>query len=370
MNRKQFLKRSLLGLSGVAVLPAAVKASCTTTDCSSLSPSETAGPFPIKSPADLVRENIIGDRNGIPLLIELTILDQNDDCSPLAGVYVDLWHCDADGNYSEYGGTPMQSTNYTGYHFLRGRQTTDVNGKVSFVSVFPGWYQGRAPHIHLEVLDANESVIRTSQIAFEKNVCDTVYASSPYRGEADTLNANDNVFGDSLAGNMYDSISGNNSSGYTLCKSIVVNADGHTTIPSGEVVLSGLSGNWYDPDYDGSGFQVTEVSDVGLSVIFYGYTATGDGDAHWLISGMENAPSRIIQGQSYTLTAYSSYLGNGGSLTQKPVGEDLEEWGTMSVTFDSCDGGTITLSGNNGQSMTFSIEKLASISGLTCEQST
>lgn len=70
-----------------------------------LSPSETAGPFPIKTPSDLVRENIISDRTGVALLITLTIQDQSDGCKPLSGVFVDLWHCDADGNYSEYGGT-------------------------------------------------------------------------------------------------------------------------------------------------------------------------------------------------------------------------------------------------------------------------
>lgn len=236
MNRKEFLKKSLLGLGSLATL-SSTKAetvfsdgfetekstsSCTSTNCNSLSPSETAGPFPIKNPAQLVQENIVGDRDGIALVIELSILDQSNNCEPLANVYVDLWHCDSDGNYSQYGGTRMQQTNYTNKDFLRGRQTTDTYGKVSFISIFPGWYIGRAPHIHLQVLDANNQVIRTTQIAFEKSVCDTVYASSDYNGSADTINANDNVFGDSLEGNMYDSLSGNNAEGYTLCKTIIV----------------------------------------------------------------------------------------------------------------------------------------------------
>lgn len=235
MNRKEFLKRSLLGLGGLSTL-AKAKASvifedgfegvtstvCTPTDCSDLSPGETAGPFPIIDPSSLVRQNIIGNRSGVPLVINLVVLDQSNNCNPLSGVYVDLWHCDADGNYSEYGGTPMQQTNYTGYHFLRGRQTTDSNGRVSFISVFPGWYIGRAPHIHLQVLNASETVIRTTQIAFEKSVCDVVYATTGYHGEADQLNENDNVFSDSLDGNMYDYITGDVNSGYTLCKTIVV----------------------------------------------------------------------------------------------------------------------------------------------------
>lgn len=187
-----------------------------------LSPSETAGPFPIKTPSDLVRENIISDRAGVALLITLTIQDQSDGCKPLSGVFVDLWHCDADGNYSEYGGTQMQSTNYTAKHFLRGRQTTDSNGQASFISIFPGWYSGRAPHIHIEILDANENSIRVTQIAFPKDICDTVYTTSGYKGTADTSNASDNIFSNSLSGNMADSLNGNATQGYTLLKTIVV----------------------------------------------------------------------------------------------------------------------------------------------------
>ncbi|KJD34463.1 intradiol ring-cleavage dioxygenase [Tamlana nanhaiensis] len=240
MKRKDFFKKGLAGLGTIVAVPALLSA-CSTEDSEdikntndsndtgsetdgdcSLSPSETAGPFPIKTPSDLVRENIIGDRSGVALLITLTIQDQSDDCEPLSGVYVDLWHCDAQGDYSEYGGTGMQSTNYTNNHFLRGRQTTDANGQASFISIFPGWYNGRAPHIHIEVLDQNENSIRVTQIAFPKDICDTVYATSDYNGEANTLNESDNVFSDSLDGNMLDSITGNTTDGYTLLKTITV----------------------------------------------------------------------------------------------------------------------------------------------------
>ncbi|WP_423818025.1 hypothetical protein V5739_09785 [Salinimicrobium sp. TIG7-5_MAKvit] len=118
MQRKEFLKNGLFGLGTIVAIPTIV-ASCsknddslipiddesaTTGDCE-LSPSETAGPFPIKTPADLVRENIIGNRSGVPLLITLTVQEESNDCKPLADILVDIWHCDADGNYSEYGGS-------------------------------------------------------------------------------------------------------------------------------------------------------------------------------------------------------------------------------------------------------------------------
>jgi len=74
----------------------------------------------------------------------------------------------------------------------------------------------------LEVLDASEKSIRTTQIAFPKSVCDTVYCTSNYNGEADTLNSSDNVFSNSIDGNMADSVLGNTTDGYTLLKTIVV----------------------------------------------------------------------------------------------------------------------------------------------------
>jgi protocatechuate 3,4-dioxygenase beta subunit len=228
MDRKKFLKKGMMGFGTMLALPAAV--SCESSDGNipdnegtcDVSPAETAGPFPIKSPAELVRENIILDRAGVPLVINLTVQSKSDGCLPFSNVFVDLWHCDADGEYSEYGGTGMQQTDYTDKHFLRGRQTTNTSGEVTFVSIFPGWYPGRAPHIHLEVLDANENSLRVTQIAFPKTVCDEVYDSSIYNGEADTTNERDNVFSDSYTDNMLDSIEGNTTDGYTLTKVINV----------------------------------------------------------------------------------------------------------------------------------------------------
>lgn len=186
------------------------------------SPYETAGPFPIKTPAQLVRENIVVDRKGVPVLITLTINNSDKNCEPLADVLVDIWHCDADGNYSEYGDIPMQKTDYKQQHFLRGRQTTDANGQVSFISIFPGWYQGRAPHVHVKVLDKDEKTLLVSQIAFEEDTVNEIYATEHYRGPADQKNETDNVFSNSLEGNMADSLTGNTNDGYVLQKTLIV----------------------------------------------------------------------------------------------------------------------------------------------------
>lgn len=108
-------------------------------------------------------------------------------------------------------------------HFLRGRQTTDANGKVSFLSVYPGWYNGRAPHIHVEVLSSSSSLLVT-QIAFPENISSVVYASTLYsvNGQADTSNASDNIFANSLSSELA-TVTGNLADGYTLEKIVVVN---------------------------------------------------------------------------------------------------------------------------------------------------
>lgn len=209
-----------MGLGAVVALPSLVVA-CKKDDKVSYdgpcpeSPDETEGPFPIKTPAQLVLQNIVSDRTGVALLMTLTVQDQSNGCAPLEGVVVDVWHCDKDGNYSQY-------NNFTSANFLRGRQTTDANGQVSFISIFPGWYSGRAPHIHVEVLSADGSSLKVSQIAFPTEVYTAVYNSTGYNGAPDTSNSQDMIFNDSISGNMADSVTGNITDGYTLLKTITV----------------------------------------------------------------------------------------------------------------------------------------------------
>lgn len=220
MKRNEFVKR--LGLSAFGSL------GILTTSCKSdednevevdpaactVSPEETAGPFPIKSPADFVRENIIGDREGIPLLINISIENTNDNCNPLVGVMVDIWHCDASGNYSEY--DDQLDGDFTGQHFLRGRQVTNSEGRVSFLSIYPGWYPGRAPHLHLEVLDAGGRSLLVTQTAFPEDISRSVYETSGYKGAFDTSNQEDGVFGAGLNRSMADTVTGSTSEGYVL----------------------------------------------------------------------------------------------------------------------------------------------------------
>lgn len=226
MKKRDFIRKTLAGFGGMVALPIA---GCETkgtqlegkNDTCEISPKETRGPFPIKTPAELMRANIIGDRKGVALLINLQVQSQSASCGNLAGVQVDVWHCDAEGYYSEYGGNRLQQKDLSGEHFLRGRQTTNENGEVSFISIFPGWYPGRAPHIHVDVVQEGD-IIMSTQIAFPEAKTSEVYASVGYQGKEDTPNEEDGEFRGSLAGNMADSVEGNLQDGYTLTKVITV----------------------------------------------------------------------------------------------------------------------------------------------------
>nr|WP_295935031.1 intradiol ring-cleavage dioxygenase [uncultured Dyadobacter sp.] len=237
MERKEFLKRGFSALGFAAIIPVIscsndtvdpVETSTETTgtpgSCT-LTASETEGPFPTKTPASLVSNDITSDRLGTKLTVKITIQNKNNSCEGLAGALVDIWHCDAAGNYSEYGGTGMQSTNYTSVHFLRGRQTTDTNGLVTFTSIYPGWYSGRAVHIHVHIYNASGKSLLVTQIAFPEEISKVVFAQGVYaaHGQADTTNARDNVFGDGVSTEM-STVTGSVSAGYELTHAIVVSA--------------------------------------------------------------------------------------------------------------------------------------------------
>jgi len=228
MKRKEFLKS--LGMSGL-IVPLMI--SCgnndpepdgSSTGSCTVSQSETAGPFPTKDPSTLSITDIRSDRTGVAFSIKITIQNKSNNCSPMAGAIVDIWHCDKDGYYSEYGGSGMQSVNLTSVHFLRGRQVTNNEGVAAFTSIFPGWYSGRAPHIHVHIYDASGKSLLVTQIAFPTDVCNTVYTTATNfytRGKQDTSNTSDNVFSDSLT-NELGAIAGNITDGYTLTHTIVV----------------------------------------------------------------------------------------------------------------------------------------------------
>ena len=124
----------------------------------------------------------------------------------------------------------MQAIDFTSVHFLRGRQVTDSNGQVAFQSIFPGWYQGRATHIHVHIYNAAGKSLLVTQIGFPEASDSAVVlvnastANGYTKGMSRyTYNASDMVFTDSQATEI-GTISGSVSAGYSLTHTIVVSA--------------------------------------------------------------------------------------------------------------------------------------------------
>lgn len=182
---------------------------------------ETAGPFVLDLHDDpkLVRRDVTEGRTGVPLSVTLTVLAAGGACAPLAGRRVDLWQCDRAGVYS---GFEQPSADTTGQTFLRGIQTTGADGTVRFSTLYPGWYPGRAPHLHYQVFLADGRVA-TSQLAFPEPITHGVYESPLYRarGQADTSNRADSVFADGTRGEML-ALAGDVASGYRAALTVGV----------------------------------------------------------------------------------------------------------------------------------------------------
>jgi protocatechuate 3,4-dioxygenase beta subunit len=151
-----------------------------------LTPELTEGPYYIAG--EKLRRDIREGHPGTQLTLRLSVLNAST-CKPIKGAAVDIWHADAAGNYSGFGSAASNRT------FLRGIQKTEKNGLAMFTTVYPGWYQGRAVHIHVKV-HVGGSVVHTGQFFFPDALTQTVYQAAPYaaRGNPTTTNAQDSIF--------------------------------------------------------------------------------------------------------------------------------------------------------------------------------
>lgn len=208
---------------------------------------ETGGPFPADGSntngngsaanalddAGILRADIRSDTDGsdlqpgVPLTLTMTVQSLNNSCAALVGAYVYIWHANREGHYSQYSGG-MNGGDFSANNFLRGVQQTDANGYVTFTTVMPGRYQGRATHIHFEVYPANSNLnlsqrIATSQLAFPDTVADQAATASGYSSANPTHNSQDNVFSDGTSTEML-TISGDNTNGYTASITVAVAA--------------------------------------------------------------------------------------------------------------------------------------------------
>jgi len=164
-------------------------------------PEMTAGPFYVDTAlerSDIRIEPSDGSiRPGAILELYFNVSQLvGETCAPLADAIVDVWHCDALGVYS---GVQDRKGNSEAHKFLRGYQITDANGIAHFTTIYPGWYPGRAVHIHFTIRSeagAQKIYTFTSQLFFDDALSDKVYTTAPYlaNGPLDRRNADDGIF--------------------------------------------------------------------------------------------------------------------------------------------------------------------------------
>jgi protocatechuate 3,4-dioxygenase beta subunit len=237
MERKNFLRTfALMAAAGPMIIDGCkketvTKDSTTTTSTSTTSTSgsciatatEVEGPYPyvggeLTNP--LERSDVTDGQTGVPLTLNFVIVNANDSCNVVTDARVDIWHCNKDGYYSGYANqqSTLGTKSYVGQTWLRGYQLSDSSGVVKFSTIYPGWYGGRATHIHIEVY-VNNVMKKTTQIAFSETINNTVYASSLYsaHGVNPISNEADSIFGNSLTdlANETVSLTGSISEGYS-----------------------------------------------------------------------------------------------------------------------------------------------------------
>jgi protocatechuate 3,4-dioxygenase beta subunit len=213
-------------------------------ECGVEIPQETSGPFPgdgsngpnVLEASGVVRQDITSSfgtstskAEGVPLTVTLTLLDNANGCTPLAGAAVYAWHCDREGRYSMYD-SGLQNENY-----LRGVQEADANGQVTFKTIYPSAYSGRWPHIHFEIYDSLDEATtgrnsaKTSQLAMPAAACNQVYGvatgyDASVSNFAKVSLSTDGVFSDTQAATQLATVTGSNSAGYAATLTVGISA--------------------------------------------------------------------------------------------------------------------------------------------------
>ncbi|MDO9415579.1 dioxygenase family protein [Pararhizobium sp.] len=168
--------------------------------------SQTLGPCHVNDVA--MRSDVSEGLTGLPVRLSLRIVTAGD-CRPVEGADVELWHTDVRGVYSGRAADMCNPDDGAAKHSsaFRGRQMSDADGRVDFLTVYPGWYDGRTVHIHFRMLVEGRELLIT-QLLFDDTLSDLVFAGHPdyaVRPARDTTNSNDGVFeGDEIAPYVFD----------------------------------------------------------------------------------------------------------------------------------------------------------------------
>ncbi|MFM1952055.1 MAG: hypothetical protein RJA33_849 [Actinomycetota bacterium] len=170
---------ALLGLTLLPLLgsPISYAATCT--------PTQSLSEGPYYSTNTPVRSNIVSGQLGTKTVLTITVVDAS--CKAVKGAKVDIWHASAAGKYSAVEGNTQ--------NFLRGSQVTNAAGKVTFTTIYPGWYPGRTMHIHFKVWRNGQDVL-TSQFFASDSGNAKIYATGEYakRGNQDTYLNSDRIY--------------------------------------------------------------------------------------------------------------------------------------------------------------------------------
>ena len=201
-NRNQLLRLLVTGYDNSALK--ITKAPSIDDKVCILSKAQVEGPFHLSAP---MRADVTEGKPGVPFELSVQVVGI-DGCTPLAGVTLEIWHCDAEGNYSAHPKLSRdlwRSLEYLEWNvgmrrepsnddiWLRGAQQTDKNGVATFQTIFPGWYDLRAPHIHFKI-GGPQGELFTSQFYFDDATASDIYRNhtdykafgdSPYRLEND-----------------------------------------------------------------------------------------------------------------------------------------------------------------------------------------
>lgn len=155
-------------------------------------PAQTEGPYFVEE--RLNRSDIRAKKPGTPLVLTFAVSERaGAACKPLSGARVDVWHCDAQGIYSDVR-DPLFAT--IGQTFLRGYQVTDSAGHAHFTTIYPGWYEGRAVHVHFKIRKPGSAAVDfTSQIYFDDALTDRVHRAAAYaKPGRRTRNGDDGIY--------------------------------------------------------------------------------------------------------------------------------------------------------------------------------
>ena len=198
LSRREVL--ALIGAAGVSAIAGQQALAQSAVPGCVVVPAQTEGPYFVDE--KLNRTDIRPDptngkvSGGAPLDLSIKVYQLGSACVPLAGAMVDIWQCDAMGIYSDVQDKIFDTR---GQKFLRGHQISDKQGVVRFRTVYPGWYPGRAVHIHFKIRTnpgAKTGTEFVSQLYFDESMTDEVFKGAPYNTHTGQrrLNSDDGIY--------------------------------------------------------------------------------------------------------------------------------------------------------------------------------